>query len=51
METQMIDVGWAQTKPLPEAILDLQCALAVGTARRFVVGTNEAVEKEKSVIA
>lgn len=50
MATQTIDGKWTETRPLPDALLDFQSALTAGTAKRFVVGTNQEVEEEKSRI-
>ena len=51
MATQMIDGRWTETQPLPAALQTFQDALTAGTAKRFVVGTNEDVAEEKEAIA
>lgn len=50
MATQLTDGRWTETQPLPEALLTFQDALAAGTAKRFVVGTNQDVAEEKNRI-
>lgn len=51
MATQTIDGKWTETKPLSGALLELQDMLIDGMAKRFVVGTNQEIEEEKSRIS
>ncbi len=50
MATQNMDGTWSEVEPLPEALKTLRDQLETGTARRFVVGSEQEIEEEKSKI-
>ena len=51
MATQTTDGKWTETELLPEALATFTRLLEAGTAKRFVVGTNQSVDEEKDAIA